>query len=74
MELQINPRGRKLWEIVSVNGRKENRKFKNWDFAEGDIINSKGDGLISIDNQKLNKRLILDYRNSLKPITKTIEL
>ena len=50
-----------------INGVKTVRNFKKWAMAKGDIMNSSGNGLITIDNLHLKKRLILDIRDKLNP-------
>ena len=42
--------------------------------AQGDIINSNGDGLVTIDNPFMNKRMILDIKNPIVPIREIVDL
>lgn len=52
--------------IRKVNGKKQTHGFQFWKFAEGNVVNSKGNGLIEITYG--NNSLKLDARNSLQPL------
>jgi hypothetical protein len=55
------------WPIVSVDGVREERAFERWPLAQGDVINARGDGLVSIENRHLGVRIELDMRDALAP-------
>jgi hypothetical protein len=56
--------------IIAVDGVSE-KHLGDWSFAEGDIMNSQGDGVITINNPRLGTQLILDFSNSSHPCRRT---
>lgn len=56
--------------ITSVDHFSVN-ELGDWNFAEGDIINSQGDGVISIKNPRLGTELILDFSDVNHPCRRT---
>ena len=56
--------------ITSVDGVAE-KDLDNWNFAEGDIISSQGDGVITISNPRLGSQLILDFSDGSHPCRRT---
>src|SRR5262249_37304843 len=57
-----------LWPIIAIDGVARERRFERWPLAEGDVINAKGDGLITVDNPFRGERLTLDAREPLRPV------
>jgi hypothetical protein len=47
------------------------KNLDDWNFAEGDIINSQGDGVITITNPRLGTQIILDFSNAGHPCWKS---
>jgi hypothetical protein len=54
------------WGIESVDGD-EQEELGDWDFAEGDVLNGKGDGRVTIRNSLMNRTLDLDLRDEDAP-------
>jgi hypothetical protein len=71
IEHYYKPRCLKRYPIIKINGKKILTKLSKWSFLKGNILNSNGNGLVIIKNPKLGSKLILDYRNPLKP-TRTL--
>lgn len=63
---EINP---PMWKsgIVHDDGVAVDRAFSNWPLAKGDAINEVAPGLLVIDNDYLDQRLILDMREPESP-------
>jgi hypothetical protein len=60
------------WPVVSVDGVREQRSFARWPLAQGDVINARGDGLVTIDNRHMGVRIELDMRDALAPERRVI--
>jgi hypothetical protein len=52
--------------ITSIDGTRV-KKLSDWSLAEGDIISSRGDGVITINNIRLGTQLILDFSDAAHP-------
>jgi hypothetical protein len=52
--------------IASIDGVSV-KDLDDWDFAEGDIITSSGDGAITIRNPRLGTQVILDFTDTNHP-------
>jgi hypothetical protein len=56
--------------INSVDGVNE-KDLNDWNFADGDIISSQGDGVIAIKNPRLGVQVILDFGDPNHPCRRT---
>jgi hypothetical protein len=56
--------------ITAVNGVNE-KDIHDWNFAEGDIVSSQGDAVITIKNPRLGTELILDFSSTNHPCRRT---
>lgn len=53
--------------ILAYDGVSTVDNFEDWDYAEGDVIQSRGDGLVKLTNPITNQVLILDARSPMHP-------
>jgi hypothetical protein len=60
------------WPIISIDGVREERSFQRWPLAQGDVINARGDGLVTVDNRHMGVRIELDMRDALAPQKRVI--
>jgi hypothetical protein len=56
--------------ILSVDGVAE-KDTADWPLAEGDVLNSSGNGVITIHNPRLNTQMILDFSDPDHPCRRT---
>lgn len=55
------------YPVAAINGTRINRNTHSWNLAQGDIVNSSGNGLITISHPKYSTKIILDARDPLNP-------
>lgn len=64
---RIYGKNKNTYPIVRINDYKMERNFKRWPFLSGQIMSSKRDGIIKINNRKLGTSLILNYSDPMNP-------
>jgi hypothetical protein len=52
--------------IESIDGQKE-KNIGEWQFAEGDVIQASGDGIVKISNNRLSRSIQLDLHDTSHP-------
>ena len=60
IEFKIIETSLKHYPIISADGKKMNTILANWPLAQGDIINSEGDGIVTVTFK--NEKLVFDVR------------
>lgn len=61
-----NKADRRLTGVLSVNGE-PTRQIPDWPLAEGDVLNAKGDGVVSFTNPNTRQTVIWDFSDAQHP-------
>jgi hypothetical protein len=67
IEFEPNPRSRALAGIVSIDGAPEQREWRDWSFAEGDVIRADGEGQVELRNPATGESIVIDVTDPERP-------
>lgn len=61
------PKDKDQWGIESVAGKTMPTDIRRWPLAQGNVVKADGSGLVTFENARLRKRVVLDMRDPLHP-------
>ena len=61
------PKNLDTYPIKSIDGKAQEADISKWDYAIGNVLQSKGDGLIVVRNPMTGERMEMDQRDILNP-------